>query len=104
MQAAIFTFRKTEFPSKNLSLVRLVLTKLSEFFEKFRKERGGHRALGSPRVGSIFALAQRRSLLSPKRCRKHVNTAKDKFGTQRHVNKACNIYLLMYEFWTFTQG
>jgi hypothetical protein len=52
-----------------------------DFFEKFRKKRGGHRALGRL-----------------KRCRKHVNTAKDKFGTQRHVNKAHNIYLLMYEF------
>jgi hypothetical protein len=40
---------------------------------------------------------QRRSLLSLKRCRKHVNTTNDKFETQRHVNKACNIYLLMYE-------
>jgi hypothetical protein len=54
--------------------------------------------MGSPRAGSVFALVQRRSLLSPKCCRKHVNTAKDKFRTQRHVNKACIIYLLMYEF------
>jgi hypothetical protein len=47
--------------------------------------------------GSVFALVQRRSLLSLKRCRKHVNIANDKFGTQRHVNKACIIYLSMYE-------
>jgi hypothetical protein len=40
---------------------------------------------------------QRCSLLSLKRCRKHVNTANSKLGTQRHVNKACSIYLLMYE-------
>jgi hypothetical protein len=54
--------------------------------------------MGSPRAGSIFAQVRRRSLLSPKRCHKHVNTTKNKSGTQRHVNKACNIYLLMYEF------
>jgi hypothetical protein len=35
--------------------------------------------MGSLRVGSVFALVQRRSLLSPKRCRKHVNTANYKF-------------------------
>jgi hypothetical protein len=52
----------------------------------------------------VFALVQRQSLLSPKRCHKHMNTAKDKFGTQRHVNEACNVCLLMYEFRTFTQG
>jgi hypothetical protein len=40
---------------------------------------------------------QRHLLLSPKICCKHVNTTNDKFGTHRHVNKACNIYLLMYE-------
>jgi hypothetical protein len=37
MQIVIFTFLEFEFPSKNFSLVRLVSTKLSEFFEKFRK-------------------------------------------------------------------
>jgi hypothetical protein len=26
-----------------------------------------------------------------------VITSNGKFGTQRHVNKACNIYLLMHE-------
>jgi hypothetical protein len=41
---------------------------------------------------------QRRSLLKLKRCRKKMNTFEDKFITQRHVNEACNIYLLTYEF------
>jgi hypothetical protein len=79
MQVVIFTFREIEFPSKNISLVRLVSTQLPGFFEKFRKNGGGHRALGRPQAGSVFALVQRRSLLSPKRCHKHVNTANDKF-------------------------
>jgi hypothetical protein len=72
-------------------------TDVGIFFENFRKKRGGHdrghRALGSPRARCIFALVQRHSLLSLKCFRKHVNTTNDKFGTQRHVNKACNIYL-----------
>jgi hypothetical protein len=38
-----------------------------------------HRALGSPRAGSVFALVQTRSLPSPKCCRQHVNTSNDKF-------------------------
>jgi hypothetical protein len=74
---------------------------LSEFFLKnFEKTRRalGHRALGSPQAGSVFALVQRRSLLKLKRCRKEMNTAEYKFGTQRHVNKASNIYLLTHEF------
>jgi hypothetical protein len=43
MQAVIFTFRELEFPLKNFSLVRSVSTKLSEFFEKTSKKRGGMR-------------------------------------------------------------
>jgi hypothetical protein len=80
MQVVVFTFREIEFPSKNLSLMRSVSTQLSVFFEKIcKKNRGGHRALGSPRAESVFALVQRRLLLSPKHCRKHMNTANDKF-------------------------
>jgi predicted transcriptional regulator len=62
MQAVIFTFREFEFPLKNFSLVRSVSTKLSEIFEKTLKneEARGHRAVGSPRAGSVFALVQRR--------------------------------------------
>jgi hypothetical protein len=62
MQAVIFTFREFEFPLKNFSLVRSISTKLSEFFEKTLKKRGGMRAcaLGYPRPGSVFALVQRR--------------------------------------------
>jgi hypothetical protein len=82
-QAVVFTFREIEFLSKNLSLVRSVSTRLSGFFEKFRKNGGGHHALGSPRVGSIFALVQRRSLLSPKCCRKHMNTTNNKFSDSK---------------------
>jgi hypothetical protein len=44
MQAVIFTFLEFEFPSKNLSLVRLVSTNLSEFFEKKSKNEEGMRA------------------------------------------------------------
>jgi hypothetical protein len=56
-QAVIFTFREFEFSFKDLSLVRLVSTKLSAF-EKFRKneEARGRWTLGSPRAGSVFAL------------------------------------------------
>jgi hypothetical protein len=53
--------------------------------------------MGSPRAGSAFALVHRCLLVSPKRCCKHVNTTNDKFRTQRHVIKTCNIYLLMYK-------
>jgi hypothetical protein len=35
---------------------------------------------------------------SLKRRRRETNTIENKFGTQRHMNKACNIYLLTYEF------
>jgi hypothetical protein len=65
MQAVIFTFREFEFPLENFSVVRSVSTKFSEFFEKTSKneEARGHRALGSPRAGSVFALVQRRRLL-----------------------------------------
>jgi hypothetical protein len=54
------------------------LDKVVGIFEKFRKNKGGHghHALGSPREGSVFALVQRCSLLSPKRCRKHMNTSR----------------------------
>jgi hypothetical protein len=41
---------------------------------------------------------QRRSLLKLKRCHKEMKTTEDKFGTQRHVNKARNIYLLTHAF------
>jgi hypothetical protein len=44
MQAVIFTFREFEFPLINFSLVRSVSTKLSKFFEKASKNRGGMRA------------------------------------------------------------
>jgi hypothetical protein len=53
------------------------------FFEKTYKTEGGHRALGSPRAGSVFALVQGHSLLSLKHCRKLVNTAIDKFLNSR---------------------
>jgi hypothetical protein len=62
IQAVIFTFREFEFPLKNFSLVRSVSTKSSEIFlKKLRKseEARGHRALGSPRAGSMFALVKR---------------------------------------------
>jgi hypothetical protein len=45
MQTVIFTFFEFEFPSKNFSLVRSVLTKLSEFIEKFLKNVKDTRAL-----------------------------------------------------------
>jgi hypothetical protein len=73
MQTVIFTFLEFEFPSKNFSLVRSVSTKLSEFFEKFRKKmlrERGHCALGSPREESVFDLVQRRFLLKHKYCHK----------------------------------
>jgi hypothetical protein len=45
--------------------VQSVSKKLSEFLKKLRKneEARGHRALGRPRAGSVFALVQRRLLL-----------------------------------------
>jgi hypothetical protein len=49
------------------------------FFEKVVKTDGGHRALGSPWVGSISARMQGRSLLSLKRSRLFRNMATDKF-------------------------
>jgi hypothetical protein len=82
-QAIALTSHKVRFPSKNLSLVRSVSTQLSRFFEKIVKTEGGHRALGSPRAWSVFALVQGHSLLSLKRCRKLVNIAIDKFLNSR---------------------
>jgi hypothetical protein len=54
-----------------------------DFLKKFVKNGGGHHALGSPRAGSVFALVQRRSLLSPKCCRKHMNTTNNKFSDSK---------------------
>jgi hypothetical protein len=45
MQTVIFTFLEFEFPLKKFSLVRPVSTKLSEFFENFRKNVEDTRAL-----------------------------------------------------------
>jgi hypothetical protein len=45
MQAVILALLELEFPSKNLSLVRLVLTRLSEFLKIFEKVVEGMRAL-----------------------------------------------------------
>jgi hypothetical protein len=59
------------------------LDTIVEIFEKFVKTGGGHRALGSPRAESNFVLVQRRSLLSPKRCCKHMNTTNDKFPNSK---------------------
>jgi hypothetical protein len=70
MQAVIFTSREFEFPSKKTFARATGLDKVVRIFEKFQKKRGGHCAFGSPRAGSVFALVQRRSLLSLKRCRK----------------------------------
>jgi hypothetical protein len=73
MQTITFTFLEFEFPSKNFSLVQLVSTKLSEFFEKFRKKTlrtRGHCALGSPRAGRVFDLVQTRYLLKHEYCYK----------------------------------
>jgi hypothetical protein len=44
---------------------------------------GRHRALGRPRAGTVFALGQGHSLLSPKRCRKLANTTIDKFPNSK---------------------
>jgi hypothetical protein len=74
MQVVVFTFCEIELPSKKLLLVQLVSTRLSDFFEKFRKNKGGHRALGSTQEGSVFARVPRCSLLFPKRHHKHMNT------------------------------
>jgi hypothetical protein len=77
MRAVIFTFLKLELPLKNFSLVRLVSTRMLEFFENFEKtlRTRGHRALGSsPRAGSVFALVQRRFLLKLKHYRKEKST------------------------------
>jgi hypothetical protein len=54
-QVVVFTFREIELLSKNLSLVRLVSTRLLEFLKNFVKNEGGHRTFGSPRAGSVFA-------------------------------------------------
>jgi hypothetical protein len=48
--------------------------------------------MGSLRVGSVFALVQRRSLLSPKRCCKHVNTANYQFRNSETCEQASSIY------------
>jgi hypothetical protein len=63
--------------------MQLVSTRLSGFLKIFLENGGGHRALGRPRVESVFTWVQRRPLLSPNRCRKHMNTVDDKFPNSK---------------------
>jgi hypothetical protein len=69
MQVVIFTFHEFKCPFKTLFTCAIGLDKVvGIFFEKLRKneEARGHRALGSPRAGSVFASVQRRWLLKLK--------------------------------------
>jgi hypothetical protein len=66
MQAVIFTFHEFEFLLKKFFSCAISLDKVvGIFFEKTskNKEAQGHRALCSPRAGSVFALVQRRWLV-----------------------------------------
>jgi hypothetical protein len=55
MRAVIFTFRETEFPSKNLSLVQSVSTQLSGLFLKnFVKNEEGIVPLVAPEQGAAL--------------------------------------------------
>jgi hypothetical protein len=68
VQVVIFTFREFEFSFKKLLLCDRSRQSRRIFFEKIRKneEARGHRALGSPRAGSVFASVQRHWLLKLK--------------------------------------
>jgi hypothetical protein len=90
MQAVIFTFLEFEFPSKNLSLVRLVSTNLSEFFEKKIEKRRGHEGivpLVAPEQGASLPWCKDVVCSSLNVAVKKMNTTEHKFGTRRHVNR-----------------
>jgi hypothetical protein len=74
------------------------------FFEKNVKTGGGHRALGSPRAGSVFALVQRHSLLSPKCCCKLINIVIDKILNLRTCEQGMQHLFIDDKVRTVTQG
>jgi hypothetical protein len=81
---------ESEFPPKNLSLVRLVSTKLSEIFLKKIKKMRRHEGIAplvAPKQGASLPWCKDAVCSSLNVAAKKKNTTEYKVGTRRHVNK-----------------
>jgi hypothetical protein len=97
-QAAVFTFREIKLPSKNLLLVRLVSSQLPGFFLKnFVKMGEGIVPWVAPEQGASLHWCKDARYSGLSVVTNKLTQTTISFGTQRHVNKACDIYLLMSE-------
>jgi hypothetical protein len=70
---------KSSFRQKSFTYVIGCGTVVEIFLQKIVKTKGGHRALGSLRAGSISAQVQGHSLLNLQSSRTFINMAIDKF-------------------------